>query len=801
MSDCCYHCGLPVTSTNRVRLMIESIQKDFCCVGCASVCQTIHDSGLGAFYDQQTSSILPAVDLEYPLEFYDSFVFQQPFLESSDPDTKTITLISDTIHCAACVWLIERALSSMDGVNWVRVNLTDKRIRICWEDEKISLSLTMKTLADLGYAAMPYEQNIAEAAQQRKNKSMLYRIGFAGFTMMNLLWISIALYTGASDGKYHEYFQWLGFALATPTLFYAGYPFLKNAYFGIKSRYMNMDIPISIGALTTYFYSTYVLFGFSSKGEVYFDTVVNFIFVILIGRYLEASSKKSALSASTSLQQLQPNVALVKTTGGELIKPISTIEIGDIVLIKPGERIAIDGMVRLGVGEVGESLLSGESLPVIKCVGDDVFAGTLNIGGSFEVEVTQLSKQSALAQIVNLVENTRANKSRLVCAIDRIIPYFVWTTLGLATITFLVWLPTDFDLALLSATSVLIITCPCAFGLATPMSIAVASGAAAKRNILIKNGDALEVLSKVKHIVFDKTGTLTLGSPKVDKVISQMDNSTLIGIMSAIEKHSEHPIATAIVNYATEHNVEKIADDFKTSPGLGVSAKVDGKRYWVGNLNHLQVSENIEWSKQANILEQQGHTCVWCADEQTILGFVTLNDQIKKDAKSVIEQLKSLGKTVSMLSGDRIQVAQSVANQLGIDQVTAEVLPNDKAQHIKSLQKQGLVLMVGDGINDAPALTQADVSIAIGSGADVSVASADVVVLKATLGPIVEAVQLSKRAQTTIKQNITFALLYNAFMVPLAMMAKITPLFAAIVMPISSIIVIANAARLRKNQE
>jgi Cu2+-exporting ATPase len=373
--------------------------------------------------------------------------------------------------------------------------------------------------------------------------------------------------------------------------------------------------------------------------------------------------------------------------------------------------------------------------------------------------------------------------------------------LGLATITFLVWSPTDFDLALLSATSVLIITCPCAFGLATPMSIAVASGTAAKRNILIKNGDALELLSKVKHIVFDKTGTLTLGLPQVDKVISQMDHNTLIGIMSAIEKHSEHPLAKAVVHYAIEHNIEQLADNFEMSPGLGVSAKVDGKRYWVGNLNYLKAPEKIEWSEQANVLEQQGYTCVWCADEYTVLGFVALNDQIKIDAKTTIEKLKSMGKTVSMLSGDRTQVAQSVANQLGIDHVAAEILPNDKAQHIKSLQRQGLVLMVGDGINDAPALTQADVSIAIGSGADVSVASADVVVLKAALAPIVEAIQLSKRTQTTIKQNIAFALLYNAFMVPLAMMAKVTPLFAAIVMPISSIIVVANAARLRKNQE
>ncbi len=275
MSDCCYHCGLPVTRINRVEAVIKKTEQDFCCAGCASVCQTIHDSGLGAFYDQQTSSLLPAVDLEYPLEFYDAIAFQQPFLESSDPGTKTITLISDTIHCAACVWLIERALNAMDGVVWVRVNLTDKRIRIRWEDEKINLSSIMKTLADLGYAAMPYEQNVAEVKQQRKNKAMLYRIGFAGFTMMNLLWISIALYTGASGGEYHQYFQWLGFALATPTLFYAGYPFLKNAYFGIKNRYMNMDVPISIGALVTYFYSTYVFLGFPGKARGIFPPGVN----------------------------------------------------------------------------------------------------------------------------------------------------------------------------------------------------------------------------------------------------------------------------------------------------------------------------------------------------------------------------------------------------------------------------------------------------------------------------------------------------------------------------------------------
>ncbi len=798
MSNSCYHCGLEVTTSNKFQAKIEDSDKDFCCAGCASVCQTIYVSGLGSFYDKQVNSLLPAVDLEYPIEFYDSEDFQQPFLESSSSNTKTITLISDTIHCAACIWLIEKAIGALDGVVWVRANLTDKRIRVNWVDAKIQLSVIMQNLADLGYAAMPYEQNVAEAIADKRNKEMLYRIGFAAFTMMNLLWISVAMYTGASGGKYHEYFQWLGFALATPTLFYSGLPFLKNAYFGIKNRFMNMDVPISIGALTTYFYSVYVLFGFSNKGEVYFDTVVNFIFVILIGRYLEASSKKSSLSASSSLQQLQPKVALVEVGNTEKIKPVGAILIDDMVLIKPGERIAVDGKVVSGSSEVDESLLSGESLPVKKDIGDDVFAGSMNANGSIKIKVTKLVRDSALSQIVDLVENTKQTKSSIVCTIDRIIPYFVWTTILLATATFIYWYPQDFDLALLSATSVLIITCPCAFGLATPMSIAVASGAAAKRKILIKNGDALEVLDKVEHIVFDKTGTLTFGAFSVSNVISLIDDNKLVSIVSSIEKSSEHPLAKAIVEFGGAKANLPVAG-FTSTPGKGVSASIDKVQYKVGNLSYVG-GENIANTKiieQSQALEAQGYSCIWCANESKILGFVVLKDQLKTDAKTVVERLHKMGKDITILSGDSSVVANTVAKQLGIDNVIAQVLPSDKAKHIKDLQRNATVLMVGDGVNDAPALVQADTSIAIGSGSDVSVSSADVVILKLTLGSVVDAIELSRYTRRIIKQNIAFALSYNALMVPLAMMAKVTPLFAAIVMPISSLVVIGNATRLR----
>ena len=801
MNDTCFHCGLGVTNSNRITSQINQIDRDFCCVGCASVCKTIHDSGLGAFYQQQTTSLLPAVSLEYPKEFYDADAFQQPYLELSNQGEKIITLISDTIHCAACVWLIERAIGELDGVLWVRANLTDKRIRISWNEQDIKLSVIMQRLADLGYAAMPYEQNMAESMAEKANKKMLYRIGFAAFTMMNLLWISIAMYTGASDGKYHHYFQWLGFALATPTLFYSGLPFIKNAYTGLKNGFMNMDLPISIGALTTYFYSTYVLLGFSAKGEVYFDTVVNFIFVILIGRYLESSAKKSSLSASSSLQQLQPKVALVVQQDKQTITPVGAIEIGDIVLVKPGERLAVDGVVVKGVSDIDESLLSGESLPVSKQQGSEVFAGSINGGGSLQVEVTKTLKSSALSQIVSLVETAQDNKNSVVCTIDRIIPYFVTTTLLLAVATFVYWQSQDFDLALLSATSVLIITCPCAFGLATPMSIAVASSVAVAKKMLIKNSDALEVLDKTDWVVFDKTGTLTQGEFKLTHVETDIDQQQFLQILSSIENLSEHPLAKAIVNDTkVKRNLE--VSEFQSVAGQGVRGIIDKVEYKIGCLNFVTTNQTNkdELLKKAQLLESRGASCIWCADQNSLLGFVALQDEIKTDAKQIIDQLKSQGVNVSLLSGDSQLVSQNVADVIGIDHVVAQALPQDKADYIKQLQLKHTVLMVGDGVNDAPALVQADTSMAIGSGSDVSVNQADVVILGSMLKPVLDMFDLAKRTNTTIKQNIIFALSYNALMVPLAMMAKVTPLFAAIVMPISSLVVIGNAARLRRQK-
>ena len=521
--------------------------------------------------------------------------------------------------------------------------------------------------------------------------------------------------------------------------------------------------------------------------------------MILIGRYLESSAKKSAISASSSLQQLQPKVALVIREGEHAIMPISAIGLGERVLIKPGERIPVDGRVIFGTSEADESLLSGEAYPIVKNLGDEVFAGSVNGQGALEIKVEKILKQSVLGKIVSLVENTQHNKSAIVCSIDKIIPYFVGATLFLAVITFVYWYPQDFDLALLSATSVLIITCPCAFGLATPMSIAVASGAAVKEKMLIKNSDALEVLDKVDWVVFDKTGTLTLGEFEVTHAPS--DSADLIQIMASIEKYSQHPLAKAI----TMQNKRQFLtiSDFNSAPGQGISAVINEKTYKIGRLSFVDAQNQVNQAmlEKSEQIERQGSSCIWCASQSEILGFIALSDQIKIDAYETVAQLQMQGKQVSILSGDSQAVTQRVANSLNIKHVIAQALPQDKAEYIKQLQKNHQVLMIGDGVNDAPALVQANTSMAIGSGSDVSVNHADVVLLKSTLAPILTMIKLSKRTNQIIKQNIIFALSYNVLMVPLAMMAKVTPLFAAIVMPISSLIVIGNAARLRKKDK
>ncbi|MBF0265427.1 MAG: cation-translocating P-type ATPase, partial [Gammaproteobacteria bacterium] len=615
--------------------------------------------------------------------------------------------------------------------------------------------------------------------------------------------------------------------------FYSGYPFFKGALSGLINKHLTMDLPIAIGASITYLYSCYVVFTGSEVGEVYFDTVVNFLFVILTGRYLEAMSKRLAVQSSQRLLDLQPKIATrISNNGEHEIIPVRALQQDDMVLVKAGDKVPVDGVITKGVSIVDESMLTGEFIPVKKTPGDKVSAGTSNKEGVLQIQVETILKNTALGKIIHLVDEAQSTKAPIQCTTDKIIPWFVSITLLLATLTFIYWISIDFEIALMAATSVLIITCPCAFGLATPMAIAVATGVGASKGVLVKHGEILEILSRIKYFIFDKTGTLTIGKMTVTNIYYQDLQKTteaqsidlsqteqlptnvthLLALSEYLEHNSTHVIARSIVSFVSSLKLAPIKDinqesnfnNIKEISGCGIQSNYNnqtiaiGKLAWIAEQAGL-TSEQVNWYQQQ--FEQQishGSTIVYIWLEGETLLALIIEDQIRDNAKQVVDEMHNNGLEVTLLTGDKQTAADCMAAKLQITRVMAEVMPNEKDSLVQLKQKEGQkVAMVGDGINDAPALVRADVGIAMGTGTDVSIDSADMILVNGELEKIPFAAQLSRSTLRTIKQNIGISIIYNIIMVPLAMSAMITPLVAAIAMPISSLLVIGNAARLR----
>jgi Cu2+-exporting ATPase len=803
----CFHCGLPIPPEANFHARLEDAERDFCCFGCQSVSSAIYEAGLQGYYQRTPEGVLLGPPPEPPkdIEIYDFDEVQQEFTTCSG-DVRDIHLLVEGIHCAACVWLIERGLQRAPGVLSAEVNLAGKRLHLRWDNGKSKLSDMIRALARIGYAAVPYDPETAEGAIRKTNRAMLYRLFFAGFAMMNMMWIAIALYSGANQDEFRGFFHWMGLLLATPTLLYSGYPFFRGAAGGLRVGHLTMDLPIALGLSVTYAYSLYVTLTNNQQGEVYFDTVTNLTFVILIGRYLEGMFRHQAVSATKRLMELQPRVATVVRDGQEQMTPIRGVKPGDHVLIKPGYKVPVDGVVIEGRSAVDESMLSGESAPVSKSAGAQVSSGTINTSGALLVEVRALLQDTTLSKIIRLVEEAQSSKAPIQRLADTIVPWFVLVTIVCATITFFLWNSQDFEIALMAATSVLIITCPCALGMATPMSIAVASGLGAKHGILVKNGLVLETLSKVTHFVFDKTGTLTEGKMSVAQVhvAAGADERDVLRYAAAVERYSEHSVARAIVAETEAGQLphrDLAVSGFHATAGLGVEADVAGQAVLLGSAEWLTqrgIMLDAALQAKAHELEMQAMSCVYVAQNGKHVAVIALADRLRGDARQLVDELRAAGITMTLLSGDRRPVAEAIARQLGGMEVIAEVLPQDKDQVIQRLQHGGAVVaMVGDGVNDAPALIRADIGIALGSGTDVSVESADIVLMHNELDKVRQATQLSRRTLRTIKQNIGLSFVYNAIMVPLAMMAKVSPLVAAISMPISSLIVIGNAARIR----
>ncbi len=808
VAEGCFHCGLPNPAHPPVAL-VGGAERRFCCEGCKGVAQAIYAAGLEGVYDRADGGRLrtppPAPE---ELDLYDLPSILDD-VAAGEGDRREATLLVEGIHCAACVWLIERGLDQIDGVKGAEVNLAGKRLRLQWDQTKVPLSSLLARLAAIGYAATPYTPDKAEASAQRAIRMSLFRLGYAGFAAMNIMWISIALWTGAAEDSFRPLFHSAGFFLATTTLAFSGWPFLVGGWRSLITFRGTMDLPIAIGALATWSYSTYVTFAPHAVGEVYFDTVVTFLFVLLAGRHLDLAARRKAGDATRRLMELQPATALVKRGAAWERADVRSIPVGETVLIRPGDRVAVDGIVVEGEGAVDEAILTGESCPVAKGKGATLSAGSLNGVAPLVVTVTQSIEENTLSRMARLIERAQSARAPSQRLADVVVPYFVTATLALAALTYLYWRGDGFETALMAATSVLIITCPCALGLATPMAISFAAGLGARRGTLVKSGAGLERLADVTHVVFDKTGALTEGGPGIVTIepAPGVESDKLLTVAAAVESRSEHPLAKGIVTAAKERHREPTVlsvERFEATPGFGAVAMVDGTLVAIGSADHLSrqgVSVPDEVMAGATAEGEGGVTSVYVASGGGYLGRFGLIDRLRSDAAETIARLEADGITVSLFSGDRPEVVDRIGAEAGIALTGRHggMTPEEKVTGIERLRAGGAVVaMVGEGVNDAAALAVADVGIALAEGAGVTVAGADVSLAGGRLIRVAEAIALARATTKTIRQNLALSLVYNVVAVPLAMAGLVSPVVAALAMPFSSLAVIVNAARIER---
>ena len=727
------------------------------------------------------------------------------------------------MSCASCANAVEKALNKNNDIN-ASVNFATEKLNIEYDEKKYNFDKIREIVESAGYGLV--EDMIEDKKMelyQEKIKSLKNRLILAIIFVVPLLYISMGHMLGAVLPEFlNPKVNPLNFALAqfvlTLPIIYAGRDFFLHGFKNLVRKSPTMDSLIAIGATAAVLYGIYATFRIvtvdpEAHMDLYYETAGTIITLILFGKLLEAKTKGQTSSAIKKLIGLQPKKAKIIENGAEKEVLIENLKVGDIVIVKPGEKIAVDGRIVEGATSIDESMLTGESLPVSKKVGDKVVGGSINKNGSIRFEATEIGKNTVLSQIIKLVEEAQGSKAPISRMADIVSAYFVPIVIGIAIITGIAWFLSGSGLvtALSFFIAVLVIACPCALGLATPTSIMVGTGKGAENGILIKSGEALETAHKIKTVVFDKTGTITKGKPVLTDLIAygKYNENELLKIAASVENDSEHPLAEAIVNKAKEKNIEiKPYEKFRAMPGYGIRAIFEGKEVQIGNRKLMENRKiNVEISqKDYDILSNEGKTPMYISIDNELVGLVAVADVIKETSKEAIEKLKKMGIKTIMLTGDNEKTAKFIAKQVGIDDVISEVLPYQKSQKVKELQeKDEFVAMVGDGINDSPALAQANVGIAIGNGTDVAIESADIVLIRNDLRDVAGAISLSKATITNIKENLFWALFYNVLGIPFAAGIfyaffngpKLDPMIAAFAMSFSSVSVLGNALRLK----
>ncbi|NTU87280.1 MAG: heavy metal translocating P-type ATPase [Chlorobiaceae bacterium] len=793
----CEHCLREVPLAQAVHSRIDGSVKYFCCHGCLGVYDLIHNASLDAFYEQRCQWLpgVPAFEKTDPRAFISTIV--------KTANGSRIDLQLSGIRCASCVWLIEKYLSKLEGIGSVRVNYATNRAAIDWNPEVTCLDTILETLHALGYTARPLRSGGTTESLAREKQELLLRFGTAGFFSMQLMLIVAALYAGFFQGIGNGYrlaFQLISWALATPVVLYSGYPFLAGAVRSIRSLNPNMDLLVALGALSAYLYSIAMI---PLGGEVFFDTSAMIITFILLGRFIEAGSRLKAGNAIVALAGLQPQEALlVRENRQREMVSLDQVPPGSIIEIIPGAKIPLDGTVIEGEAEINESMLTGESLPVMKTPGSSIFAGTVNGNGRLLARVSGNAGATLLAGIIRTVEEAQSRKAPVQQLADRVAGYFVPAILLLALLTFLFRISNGSTTvtALMNAVSVLVIACPCALGLATPLAILVGSTAAGKEGVLIKGGDIFETVSKTTTVVFDKTGTITRGKPSITDIVDFGTTPDLLRHAASLESASEHPAGKAI---AAGWNGELLSvEAFRAFPGQGVSGTLQNQAWLAGSpafMRQNQVELTPEQHAQAKKLEDEGKTVVILATGTKPAGMISLIDEIRDDLPDLLSALKRRGMKIMMLTGDNPGVAARIATRCGITDMQAGLSPAGKAAVIEKLRTAGeTVMMVGDGINDAPALTAADTGVTLGSATGIALESAGVAVLTDRLLLVDTLIERSKRCFSVIRQNLAWAFLYNLAAVPFAVAGMLHPIIAALLMASSSLIVVGNSLRLQK---
>ncbi|HET9929675.1 MAG TPA: heavy metal translocating P-type ATPase [Polyangiaceae bacterium] len=793
----CSHCGLPVPSAR-----VESAARfQFCCDGCRSVHTILNTTGLESYYALRgAQGTAPARVSQRRYAEFDDAAFIERHVRSPAPNVSQSELFLEGIHCSACVWLVERLPRVVPGVVEARLDLGRSELSVVWERDRVKFSEIARGLASLGYPPHASAASQAEAERRATDRTLLLRIGIAGAAAGNVMLMALALYSGLfshMDAEYAELFRWGSFAIATPTVAWTGNVFFRGAWASLRTKTPHMDLPITIGILAGYVGGA--VNTLRGSGEVYFDSLCTLIFLLLVGRWLQRKHHRRAANASDLLTALAPSVAEIEFEGERREVPAESVTTGSIVVVRAGERIPVDGVVTLGSSSVDSALLTGETAPVSVSIGDRVYAGTINQASEIRLRCESSGEETRVGRLMQSVEQAQRERAPIVRLADRVAGYFVWVILTLAAVTLVIWAHVDPAHAVDHTVALLVVTCPCALGMATPLAVSAALSRAARQGLLFKGGEFVEELARPKLVVFDKTGTLTEGRLEL---VARSGDERAFELARAAEAQSNHPIARAFQR-ALPELPGSIAEGMTETAGGGLVAEVSGHAVCVGSLGFVEprVTSVPEWAREFTDAQAAlGRTPVLVAIDGELRAAAAFGDRLRADAATALTRLRKLGVQVALLSGDHQRVVDAVVGELGGAWLLASggTSPEQKLARVREYcRAQRGVVMVGDGVNDAAALSSANVGIALHGGAEASLAAADVFTTEPGLMRVVEAVEGSRRTLRVIQRGVAISLAYNLVGVGLAVAGVLSPLWAAVLMPLSSVSVVTLALRSR----